>query len=146
MNSKLFQYNEAINDCTIALLINSRYLKPIILRGNCYYELRMYQSAINDYHLALEIDENNACVKNSLDNTKQLLDRWLNDDYFVLGVNKGASKQEIDIAYRALSKIAFRDCHFYSPDEVKNYHQEIAQRLSQAKHNIQSEWEMDVQI
>ena len=52
---KLEQYEEAIEDLDVSILLNSRYAYSYYIRGKAKAELQQYKAAIEDYNMAIEI-------------------------------------------------------------------------------------------
>jgi tetratricopeptide (TPR) repeat protein len=50
-------YHDAINECTAALKIHSRYMKAMLRRGRCYGRLHRYQDAITEFERYIELVE-----------------------------------------------------------------------------------------
>lgn len=51
------RFHEAIEECTAALRIHSRYMKAMLRRSRCYVRLQRYQEAIAEYKRWLELVE-----------------------------------------------------------------------------------------
>jgi tetratricopeptide (TPR) repeat protein len=51
----LRRYNQALEECSAALRIHSRYMKAMLRRARCYMRLQRYQEAIQEYKLWLEL-------------------------------------------------------------------------------------------
>lgn len=49
------RFHEAIEECTKALRIHSRYMKAMLRRARCYMRLQRYQEAISEYKHYLEL-------------------------------------------------------------------------------------------
>jgi tetratricopeptide (TPR) repeat protein len=51
------RYHDAIDECTAALKIHSRYMKAMLRRGRCYGRLHRYQEAISELEHYIELVE-----------------------------------------------------------------------------------------
>jgi tetratricopeptide (TPR) repeat protein len=51
----LRRFHEALNECTAALRIHSRYMKAMLRRGRCYSRLERYEETIAEYKRWLEM-------------------------------------------------------------------------------------------
>jgi len=52
------QYQEAIDNYTKAIQLNSTYIDAYLYRGHCYIELNQFQRTIDDYTRAVHLDSN----------------------------------------------------------------------------------------
>lgn len=151
INSKLFfnrglakyrlnSYDDAIKDFHNALVINHCYGKALLLCGHCFVEKKMFDKAIVTYNQAAEykVDEE---VSNAIANAEHLLARWKTDDYFVLGLIRPATMQEVIKAMRKLSKIYHPDRFVDEDDKIS--HQEVFKRISEAKENLVASMDPD---
>lgn len=91
---------DAINDCTEALKINEKYLKALLKRARCHYEMENFEESVKDYEAALKLDKSME-TKNALKDAKLQLKKSKRKDYYkILGVTKSATEDEIKKAYR----------------------------------------------
>lgn len=104
VNTKLGNLRNAINDCTEALKINEKYVKAVLKRARCQYEMENFDEAVKDYELALKLDKSME-TKNALKDAKLQLKKSKRKDYYkILGITKGANEDEIKKAYRKRGK------------------------------------------
>lgn len=136
VSNQLEQRYEVIQFCTSALLLDADYLKALTLRASTYMELKFYQKAVDDYRRAAAINANNNAVALALQNAEACLERWLENDYFVLGVDVGSTVAEIKRAYHNLSRAHHPDRHSNEPDSVKAEHERVMKRITNAKRNL----------
>ena len=93
---------EAIKDCTEALKINEKYVKALLKRARCYYEMENFEKSINDYEASLKLDKSME-TKSALKDAKLQLKKSKRKDYYkILGVTKTATEDEIKKAYRSM--------------------------------------------
>jgi DnaJ family protein C protein 7 len=105
---------DAIRDCTDALKINDKYVKALLKRARCQYDLENFEEAVKDYEIALKLDKSME-VKNALKDAKLQLKKSKRKDYYkILGITKSATEDEIKKAYR--SKIESKLNFFVSPN------------------------------
>lgn len=80
--------------------INEKYVKPILKRARCQYDMENFEEAVKDYELALKLDKSME-TKNSLKDAKLQLKKSKRKDYYkILGITKSANEDEIKKAYR----------------------------------------------
>lgn len=72
----------------------------------------------------------------ALQNTQQLLGRWLADDRFVLGVGPHATVAELKAAYRQLSRQHHPDRLSNQSEKLQLEHQEVFKRISWSKDRL----------
>lgn len=100
VNTKLGNLRDAITDCTGALKINDKYLKALLKRAKCYYDMENFEECVKDYETALKM-EKTIEIKNLLRDAKLQLKKSKRKDYYkILGVAKNATDDEIKKAYR----------------------------------------------
>lgn len=103
---QLGNLRDAINDCTDALKINEKYVKAILKRARCQYDMENFEEAVKDYETALKMDKSME-IKNALKDAKLQLKKSKRKDYYkILGVTKGATEDEIKKAYRKRGEFA----------------------------------------
>jgi tetratricopeptide (TPR) repeat protein len=49
------RYEDALEECSAALRIHSRYMKAMLRRARCYHRLQRYQEAISEYKRYLDL-------------------------------------------------------------------------------------------
>ena len=91
---------DAVTDCSEALKINEKYVKAILKRARCQYDMENFEEAVKDYELALKMDKSME-TKNALKDAKLQLKKSKRKDYYkILGITKTATEDEIKKAYR----------------------------------------------
>lgn len=119
VNTKLGNLADAIRDCTDALKINDKYVKALLKRARCQYDLENFEEAIKDYEIALKLDKSME-VKNALKDAKLQLKKSKRKDYYkILGITKSATEDEIKKAYRKRALVHHPDRHANATDEEK---------------------------
>lgn len=119
VNTKLGNLTEAVIDCNEALKINSSYLKALLKRAKCYYDLEKYEECVADYEQALKMEKTFE-IKNLLRDAKLQLKRSKRKDYYkILGIGKHASDDEIKKAYRKRALVHHPDRHSAATDAEK---------------------------
>lgn len=92
---------DAVRDCSDALKINDKYVKALLKRARCYYDLEKFDESIKDYEAALKLDKSME-TKNALKDAKLQLKKSKRKDYYkILGITKTATEDEIKKAYRS---------------------------------------------
>lgn len=100
LSLQLGNLKEAIKDCTDALAINDKYLKALLKRARCHYEMENFDESVRDYEAALKLDKSIE-TKSALKDAKLQLKKSKRKDYYkILGINKSATEDEIKKAYR----------------------------------------------
>lgn len=119
VNTKLSNLNDAVRDCTEALKLNDKYVKAILKRARCYYDLENFEESVKDYEAALKLDKSME-TKNALKDAKLQLKKSKRKDYYkILGISKSATEDEIKKAYRKRALIHHPDRHANATDEEK---------------------------
>lgn len=119
VNTKLGNLNDAVRDCTEALKINDKYVKALLKRARCYYDMENFEESIKDYETALKLDKSME-TKSALKDAKLQLKKSKRKDYYkILGVTKSATEDEIKKAYRKRALIHHPDRHANATDEEK---------------------------
>lgn len=97
---QLGNLRDAVSDCTGALKINEKYVKALLKRARCQYDMENFDESVKDYEAALKLDKSME-TKNALKDAKLQLKKSKRKDYYkILGINKGATEDEIKKAYR----------------------------------------------
>lgn len=119
VNTKLGNNAEAIVDCTEALKINETYLKALLKRAKCYYDLEKFEECVADYEAALKMEKTHE-IKNLLRDAKLQLKKSKRKDYYkILGVSKHATDDDIKKAYRKRALVHHPDRHSNATDAEK---------------------------
>ncbi|XP_042328965.1 dnaJ homolog subfamily C member 3-like [Sceloporus undulatus] len=117
--SKSKRHHEAIDICTEAHQLDPRNVFILRDRAEAYILNEEFEKAIEDYHEAKGIDDENEELKEGLERAQKLLKQSKKRDYYkILGVQRNANKQEIIKAYRKLAQQWHPD-NFQSEDEKK---------------------------
>lgn len=119
VNSKLGNIRDAITDCTCALEVNERYMKPLLQRAKLHYNLENFDECVKDYEKALKFEKTME-IKNLLKDAKLQLKKSKRKDYYkILGVTKQASEEEIKKAYRKRALVHHPDRHASATEAEK---------------------------
>lgn len=103
-HARLSKFNEAIEDCTLALQFDPNWVKVLVKRAEYCQKLGNYEQAIADLENALWLDMSNTEVPRRLEEVRKSLVRSHQIDYYkVLEVPVGADMGEIKRAYKALA-------------------------------------------
>uniref|UniRef100_A0A7S1FNT7 Tetratricopeptide repeat protein 1 n=1 Tax=Corethron hystrix TaxID=216773 RepID=A0A7S1FNT7_9STRA len=73
----LGQYEEVIDDCTISLMLNSKYTKAFLRRMAAYEQIDDIESALNDAGEALKTDPTNRVARDHVTRLKKKNDERL---------------------------------------------------------------------
>uniref|UniRef100_A0A8D8UDQ7 DnaJ homolog subfamily C member 7 n=1 Tax=Cacopsylla melanoneura TaxID=428564 RepID=A0A8D8UDQ7_9HEMI len=129
---RMGKYNEAIADCTLALEKDPNYLKALIRRSKCFYELGQYKECVQDAEKINKMDssrENRAF----LEDAKRLLKRSEVKDYYkILGVTKNASSDDIKKAYRKRALVHHPDRHTNATHAEKQEQEKLFKEVGEA--------------
>ncbi|XP_055600895.1 dnaJ homolog subfamily C member 7 isoform X2 [Uranotaenia lowii] len=132
VNAKLGNLRDAISDCTSAINLNEKYMKPLLQRAKCYYSLENFEECVKDYEKALTMEKTME-IKNLLKDAKLQLKKSKRKDYYkILGISKQASEDEIKKAYRKRALVHHPDRHANSSDEEKKEQERKFKELGEA--------------
>ncbi|CAB3399337.1 unnamed protein product [Caenorhabditis bovis] len=96
---------EAINQCTEILNEDPSDADILCERAEAYILEEEFDSAIEDYQKATEVNPEHREAKEGLENAKRLKTQAGKRDYYkILGVKRNASKRDITKAYRKLAQ------------------------------------------
>jgi len=70
----LCRYEEAIEDCNIALLLNSKYTKALIRRMTAYEKIDRVEEALRDAKEALSLDKNSMGIRKHVSRLQKIED------------------------------------------------------------------------
>ncbi|XP_060517347.1 dnaJ homolog subfamily C member 7 [Cylas formicarius] len=129
---RLTKPREAVQDCTHALFLDESYLKALLRRAKCYMDLEEYEEAVKDYEKACKIDKNRE-NKRLLQDAKFALKKSKRKDYYkILGVDKGASEDDIKKAYRKRALVHHPDRHAHATDLEKKEQEKKFKEIGEA--------------
>lgn len=132
VSSRLNRLKEAISDCTEALKLEDNYLKAILRRAKCYSDIGEYEDAVRDYEKACKLDKSRE-NKRMLQEAKFALKKSKRKDYYkILGVEKGASEDDIKKAYRKRALVHHPDRHASASDQEKKEQEKKFKELGEA--------------
>ena len=119
VDTKLGNIRDGVSDCTEALKINGQYVKALLKRAKCNYDLENFDESVKDYESAWKLEKSNE-IKHSLRDAKLQLKKSKRKDYYkILGITKGASDDEIKKAYRKRALVHHPDRHSSASDDEK---------------------------
>ncbi|CAH1253607.1 DNAJC7 [Branchiostoma lanceolatum] len=116
---KLGRLNEAIQDCTQAIELDSSYVKAISRRATCYMETERFEEAIRDFETLCKLNptpENEKLLREA--KQQQKLSKQT-DFYKILGVERFATANEIKKTYRKLALKCHPDKHVGASEDEK---------------------------
>jgi tetratricopeptide (TPR) repeat protein len=73
----MHKYQEAIDDCTVAVLLNPKYTKAWMRRSNAYEHTERMEDALADAKQALDLDLTNAKIRKDVARLQSLDDARL---------------------------------------------------------------------
>ncbi|CRL00944.1 CLUMA_CG014223, isoform A [Clunio marinus] len=132
VNTKLGNLRDAINDCSAALKINEKYVKALLKRARCQYDMENFEESVKDYEAALKMDKSIE-TKNALKDAKLQLKKSKRKDYYkILGITKSATEDEIKKAYRKRALIHHPDRHANATEEEKKEEEKKFKEVGEA--------------
>jgi DnaJ family protein C protein 7 len=128
---KLNKHDQAILDATKAIELNPEYTKAYQRRVASYMKLEKFEEALYDLNKVKELEPENYEVKRQFkDLQKQVKAAKRKDYYKVLGVEKNATSDEIEKAYK---KVAFANHPDRFPEEEKEARTKLFHDIGEAK-------------
>jgi DnaJ family protein C protein 7 len=122
--SRLGRFNEAVADCSSALKLDENYQKAFLHRARCYMKLKDFEKAVSDYEKAFSTDKSRE-TKRLFEEINLALKRSKRKDYYkILGVEKNASIDEINKAFRRKALAHHPDRHVTVSDGERREHTE----------------------
>ncbi|KAL9707389.1 hypothetical protein quinque_010907 [Culex quinquefasciatus] len=132
VNSRLGNIRDAITDCTCALEINDKYMKPLLQRAKLHYSLENFEESVKDYEKALKYEKTME-IKNLLKDAKLQLKKSKRKDYYkILGVPKSATEDEIKKAYRKRALVHHPDRHANATEAEKKEQEKKFKEVGEA--------------
>lgn len=132
VNSRLGNIRDAITDCTCALEINDKYMKPLLQRAKLHYSLENFEESVKDYEKALKYEKTME-IKNLLKDAKLQLKKSKRKDYYkILGVPKNATEDEIKKAYRKRALVHHPDRHANATEAEKKEQEKKFKEVGEA--------------
>jgi len=118
---KLKKFNEAIEDCTKSLDLDSSQVKALLRRATCYMQLEKFDEAVRDYEKLVQTDSDNSEYNKSLRDAKLAQKKARRKDYYkILGVAKNATEDDIKRAYKKLALKWHPDKNSETPEALKH--------------------------
>lgn len=135
-NSKIGLIRDAINDCSRAMedlnIDVQSYKNGLSLRADCYMEIRKYERAVVDYTELLKMERSQK-VKSKLSESKFQLKRFQSDNFYDrLEINRNATDEDINRAFKRLALIHHPDKHSDAPNNEQIEQQELFQKINRA--------------
>ncbi|CUG93032.1 Hypothetical protein, putative [Bodo saltans] len=103
---ELGKYKEGIEDCSKAVLVDSQFTKAFARRARCHQLLGEHHAAIRDFKSAVKFDPSDADLVEELRRAENLLHeegKKEKDLYYVLGVTRTATDEQIKSKYKELA-------------------------------------------
>jgi DnaJ family protein C protein 7 len=129
---RLRRLAEAVADCTSALDVNKAYPKALLVRAQCYMDLRAFDKAVRDYKTAFEMDRSPDTMRH-LEDAELALQKSKHKDYYrILGVGRKASPIEIKRAYRRKALVHHPDRHVNASEAERSKEEKSFKEVAEA--------------
>ncbi|KAL3318624.1 DnaJ subfamily C member 7 [Cichlidogyrus casuarinus] len=118
---RLQDYSKAMKDCNTAIQLNKNCVRSHVIMAKCFAEMGRMEEALAKWKLVVELDPSDV-NQNKL---KEFRKKIKITNYQILGVEPGASEDEIRKAYRRKAKEHHPDKHQSREDkqrEESNFH------------------------
>lgn len=115
----------AVEDATKAIDLNPNYSKAYQRRSQSYTKLEKFEEALYDMNKVKELEPDNRDINKQIKDLQKMVKQAKRKDYYkILGVDKNASTEDIEKAYK---KVAFQNHPDRFPPEekeerTKNFH------------------------
>lgn len=131
--AKLKKLKESVEDCNAALNLDEKYMKALLRRAKSYMEMEMYEEAVRDYETASRTERGNHEYRQLLQHAKLELKKSKRKDYYkILGVERGATEDEIKRAYRKRALVHHPDRHSNATEDEKKEHEKKFKEIGEA--------------
>lgn len=103
---ELGRYKEGVEDCTKAIRVDAQFTKAYARRARCHQLLGDHHAAIRDFKNACKYDPSDADLAEELRRAETLLaeeSKKEKDFYYVLGVQRNATDDQIRAKYKELA-------------------------------------------
>lgn len=132
VGSKLGKRKEAIEDCTIAIDLDDKYLKAYMKRAQLYKDEEEYEESLRDYKKVYQMERTRE-HKRMVDEAERQLKLSQRKDYYkILGVGKDANEAELKKAYRKRALLHHPDRHSHDTPEVQKEEEKKFKEIGEA--------------
>ncbi|XP_065213632.1 dnaJ homolog subfamily C member 7 [Planococcus citri] len=129
---KLGRLSESVEDCSSALSLDDKYIKPLLRRAKCYLDLQQFDEAVRDYEKAFKLERTDE-VRLLLNEAKLQQKKSKRKDYYkILGIQADASTDEIKKAYRKRALVHHPDRHANATEGEKKEQEKKFKELGEA--------------
>lgn len=132
---ELGRYKEGIEDCTKALKVDIQFTKAYARRARCHLLLGDHHAAIRDFKAAVKYDPLDADLADELRRAENALAeeaRKEKDFYYVLGLSKTATEEQIRSKYKELALRWHPDKCMHMEEEEKSVAEHKFKTISSA--------------
>lgn len=109
---------QALEDCNGSIARNPNYTRAYLRRANIHMELESYEEALQDYNRVKDLDSRTPNINQCIALARERAEQAGKKDYYkILGVEKGATEEQLKRAYRQMALRCHPDKNADTPEK-----------------------------